>query len=70
MEGDTNALVTVLEPNNPAVIALAKSILDDAEIPHVVTGDEALQSLYGVGQVQIQVPEEHAEGAQRLLVDL
>lgn len=70
MEGDTNALVTVLEPNNPAVIALAKSILDDAEIPHVVMGDEALQSLYGVGLVQIQVPEEHAEGAQRLLVDL
>ena len=70
MEGDASEPVTVLEPDNLAVIALAKSILDDARIPYVVTGDEALQNLYGVGQVQIQVPREKAEEAQRLLADL
>ena len=70
MEGDTSALVTVLEPDNLAVIALAKSILDDAKIDYVITGDEALQNLYGVGQVRIQVPRERAAEAERLLTGL
>ncbi len=70
MEGDANELVTVLEPDNMAVIALAKSILDDAGILYVVAGDEALQNLYGVGQVKIQVAQERADEARGLLADL
>ena len=70
MEEDTNALVTVLEPDNLAVIALAKSILDDAKIHYVIAGDEALQNLYGVGQVKIQVARERAAEAEKLLTGL
>ena len=63
-------LTTVLTPGNPAVIALAKSILADAEIPYVVGGDEGLQHLYGFGRVEIQVWKEDADTARKLLSDL
>ncbi len=60
-------MTTVLTPGNPAVMALAKSILADADIPYVIRGDEGLQNLYGFGRAEIQVSEEHADTARKLL---
>ena len=72
--------VTVFETGNQALIAVAKSILDGAEIPYLVKG-ENLQSLFGMGQigtgynllvgpVQIQVTREDESTAKELLADV
>ena len=70
MEASETTLVTVLNVNNPADIALAKSILDGAKIRHMVKGDRVLQDLYGMGQVEIQVFASDAERAWGLLSDI
>ena len=70
MEEDKDDLVTVLNVSNPADIVLAQSILDDAEIRHMVKGDRALQDLYGMGQVEILVFASEAERARALLGDI
>ncbi|HCR17824.1 MAG TPA: hypothetical protein DIU35_10105 [Candidatus Latescibacteria bacterium] len=70
VEASETTLVTVLNVNNPADIALAKSILDDAKIRHMVKGDRVLQDLYGMGQVEIQVFASDAERARGLLSDI
>lgn len=73
-------LVTVFESGNPALIALARSLLDSAEIEFVTSGD-ALQDLFGwgrfpggmnllAGPVVFQVRAEDAEEATALLRDL
>jgi hypothetical protein len=43
-------LVTVYESGNPALIAVAKSILDSAKIEYCVKG-EYLQNLSGLGTI-------------------
>ncbi len=60
-------LVTVLRPNNPALRALAESILKDAGIPFFIRGDQAFQNLYTIGQVELQVFQDHEEDARELL---
>ena len=65
-----NQLVTVLKPNNPAVSAVAESVLRDANIPYVIGGDQAFQNLYSVGPTEIQVHEADAEAARELLNSL
>jgi len=73
-------LVTVFESGNPALIALARSLLDSAEIEFATRGD-ALQDLFGwgrfpggmnllAGPVAFQVRAEDAEEAGALLRDL
>lgn len=64
-------MVTVLEVGDPARLALAHSLLDDAGIPCFGKG-EALQGglSFLVSPVQIQVPESQAEEARELLADL
>ena len=64
------SLITVLEPNSPAVSVIAESILRDAKIPFVIGGDQAFQNLYSIGPTQIQVHEEDAEAARQLLNSL
>jgi hypothetical protein len=70
-------LITVLETGDPAELAFAESVLIDADIPYVKKG-ESLQDLFVLGRlglgfnpitgpVLLQVPEEHAEAAARLL---
>jgi Putative prokaryotic signal transducing protein len=72
--------VTVFESGDPALIALAQSLLDSAEIPFMTKG-EGIQDLFGwgrmpgafsviAGPVQFQVNEEDVEEARALLVDL
>ena len=77
---DSENLVTVLRTGHQGVIAVAKSILDEAEIKYLVKG-EGLQNLFGVGvmgtgfnlitgPIEIQVLPEDAETAQEILKDI
>ena len=59
--------VTVLKPANPALTALAESMLKDAEIPYMIRGDLAFQNLYAAGQIEIQVRGVDEEDARALL---
>jgi hypothetical protein len=71
-------LVTVMTEEDPARLALAESLLMDAEIPYAKKGEQ-VQDLFGmgrlafnplVGPVLLQVAKEHAEEARALLDDL
>ena len=67
----------MLETGDPNELAFAESVLDDAGIPFVKTG-EGLQELFALGRVGfgfnpiagpviLQVAEKHAEAAAQLL---
>ncbi len=73
-------LVTVLRTGNPALIALAKSLLSEAAIEYTTRG-ESVQNLFGFGQlatpfdivagpVEFQVREQDAQRAGELLSGL
>jgi hypothetical protein len=73
-------LVSVLEAGNPAVLALAESLLMDAEIPYLKRG-EFLQGLFALGSlgtgtdlvagpVVVQVAKENAEAALQILAGI
>jgi len=72
-------LVTVLEIVDPAVLPVAKSLLEDAGIPYLMKG-EGIQDLWGVGQIggfnpisgpiELQVAEDQREEVLELLSDL
>ena len=73
-------IVTVFETGNAALVALAKSLLDAADIAYAVKG-ENIQNLFGggvigtgfnilVGPVQIQVRREDETEARSVLADL
>jgi hypothetical protein len=80
-KGDPNLkLLTVFETSDAALIAMARSILESAQIPFIVA-NEAMQDYIGwgrfpgpmniaTGPVQIQVAEGDAEEAERLLSEL
>jgi Putative prokaryotic signal transducing protein len=72
--------VTVLETGDPALLGVAKSVLETEKIPFFAKG-EGLQDLFGagrigtgfnpmVGPIQLQVPKEFAKEAERLLADI
>lgn len=72
-------LVTIVETGDPALIAVAKSVLDEAGIAYFAKGEE-LQHLFGLGQfglgfnpivgpVRLQVREHDAPEARELLRD-
>ncbi|MBK9331219.1 MAG: DUF2007 domain-containing protein [Ignavibacteria bacterium] len=73
-------LVTVYETGNEAVVAVIKSVLDEAEIRYLAKG-EGVQDLFGVGilgtgfnpitgPVQFRVMPEDEEYARALLKDI
>lgn len=73
-------LVTVLASGNPALLAVAQSLLQDRGIPYCLKGDQ-IQDLFGwgrmgagynilVGPAQLQVVAPDAEAAEALLRDL
>jgi hypothetical protein len=77
---DHERLVTIYKTGNEAIVVLVKSMLDEAEIQYLVTG-EGLQGLLGVGvigtgfnpltgPVQIKVMPEDEEYARELLKDI
>lgn len=72
--------VTVLETSDQGLIAIAKSLLEEAEIPFFAKG-EGVQDLFGwgrlgtgfsiiAGPIALQVPADNAEEARVLLKDL
>ena len=69
MTEDTDRLVTVLTTGSPALLAVAKSVLQEADIPYVTPG-EGLHALYGVGDVKVQVRQADADEARRRLGNL
>lgn len=73
-------LVTVLETGDPALLAVAESLLMDAEIPYLKRGD-FLQDLFALGRfgtgsnpitgpVAVQVKKENAEAALQILDEI
>ena len=62
-------LVTVLASPDPGLIAVARSILQSADIRFLVQG-EVVRNLVGVVPVQIQVSREDAEDALALFAEL
>lgn len=77
---DHERLVTVFETGNEAIVAVVKSILDEAKISYLAQG-EGVQDLFGVGilgtgfnpitgPVVFQVMPEDAEYALELLKDV
>lgn len=65
-------LVTVFESGNPALLALAKSLLEGAGIPYLVKGGE-FQDVFTLpltAPIQLQVEPERAEEAAELLREL
>ncbi len=73
--------VTILATGNPALVALSKSILEDADIPFLAKG-EGVQDLFGLGRIgpagynlitgpiEIQVPSNYEKEARVLLSDM
>ena len=79
-DADPHAPTTVFESSDPALLAIAKTLLQDNKIYYFVAG-EGLQDLfvfgrYGtgfnpiVGPARIQVARDNAERARELLRDL
>ena len=65
--------VTVFETSNPAVLAVAKSLLESADISFYAAGENT-QSVFGftpiTGPVRIEVSADDATDAKALLSDL
>ena len=68
-EPDFPELVTVLSTGDLSTVALAKSILDEAEIPFIAKGEFPMEQL-AVGPVEIQVDRNDQEQARQLLEGL
>jgi hypothetical protein len=77
---DSSEPVTVLETSDPALLAVAKSLLEEAGILYFAKG-EGLQDLFGVGRfgtgfspivgpVELQVAPSDAAEASAVLMEL
>ena len=80
MDDQPADLVTVFDTTDPALLPVIKSILQGADIPFLVQGEEAM-SMLPVGEVigpftkrglaaRFMVKPEDAEAASELLTDL
>jgi predicted amino acid-binding ACT domain protein len=68
-EENTEELVTVFSTDHPGIIAVVRSILDEAGIQYLVKGD-GLQTLFALGTVVFQVTPDNVEMARELLADV
>jgi hypothetical protein len=68
---DSESLVSVYKSDNPAIIALIKSMLDEAGIQYMAKGDD-IQGVYPINAfpVDFQVMPDDAEYALALLKDV
>jgi hypothetical protein len=68
---DSENLVSVYKTSNPAIIALVKSMLDEAGIEYMAKGDD-LAGVYPINAfpVDFQVMPESEEYARELLKDV
>ena len=60
---------SVFKTANPSLIPIVRSILDDAGIIYALKSS-GMQQIFSTGEVIFQVPEESADTARKLLVDL
>jgi hypothetical protein len=66
---ERSELVTVLETGDLSAVVLAKSILEEAEIPYIAKGEIPMEQL-SVGPVEIQVDRRDQDQARELLESL
>jgi hypothetical protein len=68
---DAENLVSVYKTDNPAIIALVKSMLDEAAIEYMAKGDD-IAGVYPINvfPVDFQVMPANAEMARELLKDI
>lgn len=66
---ESSELVTVMETRDLAIVALAKSILEEAEIPFNAKGELPMEQ-FTVGPVEIQVGRADSDQARELLESL
>ena len=64
------APVTVLTVRDPGMLAVAQSLLDDADIPYLVKSENSRNLTPVLIWVELQVAAEDAEDARALLADL
>ncbi len=69
--GDSSAgAVTVLTVRDPGVLAVAQSLLDDADIPYFAKSENSRNVTPFLIWVELQVGPDDAEEARALLADL
>lgn len=79
-ENSNPKTVVVFASGNPAAIVIAKSILEDSQIPYIIK-NEQIQNLFGLGNiggvsnalsgpVEIYVREEDSEVVLKLLENI
>lgn len=68
-EENTEILVPVFSTDHPGIIAVVKSMLDEAGIQYLIKGD-GLQTLLALGTVQFFVTPDNEEMANALLADV
>ena len=67
----SEGLVTILSTGNSAIVTVAKSMLDEAHINYILKSTEGENSsIENNKPVEIQVNQEEATAAKRLLADL
>jgi hypothetical protein len=69
LEPEISELVTVLSTGDLSSVALAKSILEEAEISFIAKGEFGMEQL-AVGPVEIQVDRKDHKQARKLLMAL
>ncbi len=62
-------LVTVFKTDDPGLIPIIKSLLDDAHIPYKTNGD-GLQTIYAFGKTIFQVLKHDEALANEILLEL
>ncbi len=62
-------LVVVFNSMDESEVLVVKSLLEEAEIDCLMTGEVPMNILPGVGGWVLQVPAEQAEDAQRLIAE-
>ncbi len=66
-------LVTIFDSTNPALIGIAKSVLDGARIEFLAAGEDGARVFSGnpfLGHVRLQVEKSRAEEAEALLSEI
>jgi hypothetical protein len=66
-------LVSIFDSTNPALIGVAKTVLDAAGIEFLVVGDDGARMFSGnpfLGRVRLQVEKKLAEEAEALLSEI
>jgi hypothetical protein len=66
-------MITVATCNAPMHAQLLRSVLEDSGIPVLIPNENSAQTMphliLAMGGIRLQVPEEHADSARRLIAD-